>query len=191
MDFLQYIIAQIEEKENAYKSRLYINPPSISKICDEEITFQNGIDECYISDNDIIIPLNFTKWNPSQKATLVKVLMHNSLWQLLSTLMPCISYEHTWTFMPTVKKDLIKFIEILKISAGWKPLAYYYVNEIFRKYGTKKKLYHFIFSNSTKSAPGFLMKHGFYVNACNTYLEYIRAITILQKRYVSRRGGSA
>ena len=185
MDFLRYIIAQIDETKNSYKSGLYIKPPYISNVYNNEINFRSSeTDEIYLFDYETtIIPLNFTAWNPSQKATLVKILTHNSLWNALSGLMTCISYEHTWAFSPKIKKDLINFINILKISKGWKPLAYYYVIEIFRKFGTNKYLCLFIFANSRISVPEFLINYDSYVQASQLYLKYLRAIMVIQHKY--------
>jgi|LakMenE01Jun11ns_1017448.scaffolds.fasta_scaffold9635696_1 hypothetical protein len=158
MDLYIYVIQEINTMENGYSSGLYQNPPTLNKKYDEEISTEKSYFEV------------IKNWNATQKATLINFLWANSLWKTLAEIIPEINYHHNWAFGYGKKKNILKFIVILKRSSGWKPLPYYVIIELLQKYGTAKEFIVPIFNEANIETIERLMKYNFYVRECASYL---------------------
>jgi hypothetical protein len=158
MDFYTYLINEINTLENAYSSNLYQNPIIINKKYDEEI--------CSYTNDSIM------SWNASQKSTLVKILLENALWKTLERIIPEMNYRHNWGYT-TKKKNILKFINILKTSSRWQPLPYYVVIMLLQENGTARDFSFPIFDEAKIETITQLIKYNFYIRECNSYLDHI------------------
>lgn len=76
----------------------------------------------------------------------------------MAEIIPEINYHHNWAFGYGKKKNILKFIVILKRSSGWKPLPYYVIIELLQKYGTAKEFIVPIFNEANIETIERLMK---------------------------------